>query len=546
MKNNEPIYVIGHRNPDTDAICSAAAYAALKQRQGFNAQARRLGTLNEETKFVTKYFDVEAPLLMQDARAQLKDLMLDRPVIIHEDTLCHDAWNRMSETATRSLFVVDGQNHLSGIISTSNLAKVRWFNQEELVDLMKNTTVKALAKTVNGDILVDCIKFDPSGEVRVMTMIADPASHMDVEGSICICSDNEQMLYRLIDQDAAAIIVSMGVYVPQDVVEQARKHNVAIIKTPLDSMAIARIIYEAVEVRYLMTLNPVYMFIEDYVQDVMSKVTQSRFRAYPVVNENHEVVGSLSRFHLFGYNKKKFILTDHSSTFQTIKNIEEGEILEIIDHHNIGNIETTKPILYRNQKVGCTCTIIGLMYQEANLKPEPKIAGMMMSAILSDTMNFRSKTTTDIDRAMVKWLAPIAGVEDIEEYANTMLYASISIRTAKPLDILQRDLKLYQFGRFKIGVGQTNYSEIEDIQARVNDYKEVLDDQIEREGLNLLVMMFTHVSGDGTMFVYTGDLSYIMPDIIQTVFDSHSGYDRTIMSRKQQLIPEISSKLEHI
>ena len=542
----EKIYVIGHRNPDTDSICSALAYAALKQKLGENAQARRLGTLNEETKFVTRYFDVEAPLLMQDARTQLFDLALDKPVLIKEETLVNEAWRLMDQTETRSLFVVDDNDELLGIVSTSNLAKMHWYSNEQLKDLMKHTTVESLNKTLKGKILVDALNFSPSGVVNVVTVINDPTAHIDVEHSICICSDNEAMLLRLIEEHAACIVISLGIYVSEEVLSLARKKNVAIIKTEMDSMQVARCIYEAVEVKYLMTKDPLFYNESDYVTDVMKKVTQSRFRAYPVVNDDNQVVGSISRFHLFGYNKKKFILVDHSSKLQTIKNIEDGEIVEIIDHHNIGNIETSKPIYYRNQRCGCTCTIVACLYQEHEIRPDSNMAGMMMSAILSDTMNFKSKTTTQLDIDICHWLADIAGVDDIEAYAKEMLYASISIRNAEPKELLKRDLKIYNFGRFKIGVGQTNYSDIEDIQSRLNDYKKVLSDEVESEQLDLLVMMFTHVLADGTMFVFTGDLSYIMRDIIDTSFDDHSGYDRKIMSRKQQLIPSISSRIEQL
>lgn len=546
MKSNEAIFVIGHRNPDTDSICAALGYAALKRELGYNAQARRLGTLNEETKFVTKYFDVEAPLLMQDARTQLFDLNLDNPVLISQDTLVYEAWNKMSETQTRSLFVIDDNEQLCGVVSTSNLARMRWLANGELAELMKHTSLYALETTLQAKTLVHIDDFSCNGQVHVITMVNDPGRHLILKNSICICSDNAQMLHHLIEQKVAAIIITLGVDVPREIIEYANENKVAIIASHLDSMQVAKLINEAIPVKYLMTPSPIFYHDSDYVTDVMTKVTQSRYRSYPVVNDDNKVVGAISRFHLFGYNKKKFILVDHSSKLQTIKNIEDGEIVEIIDHHNIGNIETSKPIYYRNQKCGCTCTIVACLYQENRVTPTPQMAGMMMSAILSDTMNFQSKTTTPLDKEMCTWLAGIAHIDDIEAYAREMLYASISIRKAEPIEILKRDLKIYNFGRFNIGVGQTNYSNIEDIQSRFNDYKKVLDEQVEGMKLDLLVMMFTHVLADGTMFIYTGDLSYIMKDIIDTEFDEHSGYDRKIMSRKQQLIPSISSRIEMI
>lgn len=257
------------------------------------------------------------------------------------------------------------------------------------------------------------------------------------------------------------------------------------------------------------------------------------------------IVGAVSRYHLLKYEPKKFILVDHSSKMQTINNIDNAEVEEIIDHHHIGNIETSKPIFYRNQKCGCTCSIIAQLYKENGIVPDKAMAGIMLSAIVSDTLNFKSKTTTQFDIKQAEELSKLAEV-DLNDYALQMLSASVALKDSTPTQILNRDLKIYEIGKYKIGIGQTNYRNIEDIQKLIPSFKENLEKEQSEKGLDLMIMMFTHVMAEGTMFVYNGPLSYVMNDLIATVFDHTSGYDHEIISRKQQLIPKLSNILKNM
>ena len=294
-----------------------------------------------------------------------------------------------------------------------------------------------------------------------------------------------------------------------------------------------------------MSRNPITFQDDEYVDDVAKKMANTRYRSYPVLDIEGKPVGAVSRYHLLNYRRKKFILVDHSAKNQAINNIDDAEIEEIIDHHHIGNIETSYPIFYRNQRCGCTCTIIAQLYKENGIIPSAQMAGIMMSAIISDTLHFKSATTTQLDKDIAYGLAEIAGV-DLDHYADEMLSASVALKESTPTQILNRDLKTYDMGKYKIAIGQTNYKNIEDIQAILPAFRQQLEKEQTAKQFDLMVMMFSHIMAEGTMFVYSGPLSYVMDEIIDTKFDDNSGYDHEIISRKQQLMPKLSVILKQM
>ena len=539
----EKIYIVGHKNPDTDSISSAIAYANLKQRLGVEAIACRLGPLNEETKFVLKRFDLPNPLLLTDARSQLKDIEMDRPTIVTAQCSMKEAWEKLFILKNKSLYVIDENKRLSGIVSTTNLALIRLMLDEELEDLMKKASLSAIASTIGGEIVVDCSHFSTNGKIFIVTLTDDSKYLESFRNSICILSDDARKQKKLIEAGVKCLVITCGHKVTAEVLKFASKMDCAIIQTKNDTMKVARVINESFPIECIMTKNPITYQDSEYVDDISKKIANTRYRSYPVLDEEGNVVGAVSRYHLLKYEPKKFILVDHSSKMQTINYIEDAEVEEIIDHHHIGNIETTKPILYRNMRCGCTCSIINLLFKENKLVPEKEIAGIMMSAIISDTLNFKSKTTTQFDIDAANELAAIAGI-DLDAYAMEMLSASVALKDASPSQILNRDLKLYEIGKYRIAVGQTNYRNVEDIQKLIPSFKLTLEKEQENKEFDLMIMMFTHVMAEGTMFVYSGPLSYLMNDMIATVFDSSSGYDHDIISRKQQLIPKLSNLLK--
>ena len=543
MKNT--IFVTGHKHPDTDSICAAITYADMLRRCGKDAVACRLGPLNEETKFVLKKFHQENPLLLNDARSTLGDIDLDQPTMIRQEATVHEAWDKMLHASNRSLFATNEAGDLTGIVTTSNLSLVRMKTDQEVSELMSHASAENIAATIDGSILYAPAEFWTSGEVHIITLHSDsPDLTADFTGCICILSDSDNKQRLMMRKGAKCLVVTCGQNVSADVLQEARGTGCAVITTQSDTMHVARGILESYPIEYVMTRNIICFRAEEFVDDVAAKMTKSRVRSYPVLDEKGHVVGAVSRYHTLNYRRREFVLVDHSARNQAINNVEEAHINAIIDHHHIGNIETTYPIFYRNQICGCTCTIISNLYQENGLLPDKDMSGLLLSAILSDTMNFRSATTTDLDRQAAAWLAPRAGVKDIDSYAKDVLSASVALKDSTPHEILNRDLKTYDIGKYRLAIGQAAYSRMEEIQALLPQFRKNLEKEQDDQKVDLMVMMFTNVNAEGTLFVYYGPLSYIVTDVIKTKFDEHFGFDPDIISRKQQLMPKLSAILQ--
>ena len=538
---NNPIYIIGHKNPDTDSICSAMAYANLLQLENKNAVACRLGPLNEESKFVTKYFDIEGPLLIKDARSQIRDIDIDEPTTISINSIVKDAWTRILGTKNRSLIVVDDHDSIQGVVSTSNLSNLRLMTEEQLQELMKQSSLEDIAKSINGKIVFRSNEFITNGRVRIVHK-DDQQNHEKINESISLIAYDTPVQLSAIKMGVKCLVVTNDKEVEEETIALANEYNCSIISTTRSIISTLKYIGEAYPIKLLMTTNLVTFNDDEFVDDVANKIANSRYRSYPVLNDKGHVVGQVSRYHLAKYRKKQFVLVDHSTKNQCIDNIDSAEILEIIDHHHIGNIQTEYPIDYRNKKCGCTCSIINMIYKEKGFTPNAQMSGILLSAIISDTLYFKSKTTTDFDIETAKQLAIQAGV-DLDKYATELLNASADIKDADLKVILKRDLKEYEIGKYKIAVGQTNYKNVEDIQTIRGEFRELLTYEQEKHEYDLIIMMFTDVTANGTVFEFDGPLSYIMASVISTMFNDKSGYDKDIISRKQQLIPAMGEIL---
>lgn len=540
---NKTIYVTGHRNPDSDSICSALALAELKRLQGEQAQAVRLGPLNEESKYILKYFNVENPLLMSDARTQICDIDIDDATLIQPSMTIAQAWEKLYTVKNKSLFVVDEEEKLLGIVSTSNLSSTRGMSDSELNELMSKATPRQLAKTIHGKVICEPDQFKTNGEVYINTLSDVKKFNGQFTDSIVILSDDEEKQRQLMDDHVSCLIVTCKVRVSDEILQYAIEKGVVIIRTDLDTMKVAKLITDSIPVEYIMTKNPVTCQIDEYVGDVASRLNRSRFRSYPVVSEEGYVVGAISRYHLSNYARRRFILVDHSAKNQSILNVQDAKIEEIIDHHHIGDIQTNYPINYRNMRCGCTSSIVALLYREEGFIPSREYAGLMLGAIISDTMYFKSETTTSFDRKMAIWLADLAQV-GLHEFAKGVLGASVSLKKATPDEILNRDLKNYEMNKLKIGIGQTNFEHMEEVQVLLPSFKEHIQKVAEEKGYDLLVMMFSNIMAEGSMFVCAGPKKDIVMDIIETEIDEMTGFDSQIISRKQQLMPKISEAVE--
>ena len=544
--SNHNIYVTGHKHPDSDSICSAIAFANLLNKTGSTAIACRQGPLNEETKFILRTFHLDNPLLMTDARARLADINLDTPTTIRYDETVHHAWHLMLRTQNRSLYVLDENENLCGICSTSDLSRYRIHEDTDLKDLMATATLDNIARTIGGKVVLRPKEFSTNGQVHIVTLDDLKLVEGFIAGSIIIMSEGHEKQLNLIRLGVKCLVLTCDEHAADDVKELAKEYGCAIVETPDRTMHTATVITESYSVSQIMTTNLICFKNTEYVEDVATKMNASRVRSYPVLDENGMVVGGVSRYHTRNYKKLRIALVDHSATNQTMNHIDKADIVAIIDHHHIGDIQTDHPIEYRNHRCGCTSTIVYGLYCEKNIVPDPTMAGLMMSAILSDTLNFKSATTTLEDINTAKKLAELAGIDDIDAYAREMLGASVALKDSTPHEILNRDLKNYDIGRYKISIGQTNYSHTEEVQKLLPAFKENMEKEQKDRHLDLLLMLFTDVMGNGSYFVFYGPMSYVLSEMIETQIDEHSGYDPNIISRKQQLLPKLSAIIKEL
>ena len=531
-------YVIGHKNPDTDSIAAAIAYAALKSGQGEDVRAGRLGPLNEETKFALHYFGMEEPAYLYDARCRLCEIELDPVVELKEDSSCNHAYHKIIKTNERTLYVT--RDHLlRGVLSLTDLASIRIMSKEERAALLSRSGIGLICHDVKGEIIVDA----PDGLLfNGFVSVYDSDHAPDAYRQRLLVLNNELMLIKCI-REAPALVIYSGDAIDDVIVSAYREHGIPLIRTGMPLEEVLRIISEAIPVSLVMVDRVTPCHAEEYIDEVGARIANTRFRSHPVVDADGHLVGAITRWHLHNYERKRFILVDHSSRAQTIDNIDQAEIVEVVDHHHIGDIQTSRPIEYRNRPVGCTCTIIYGIYREQGVTPERGVAGMMLSAIVSDTLLFQSETTTQADRVAAGALAAIAGV-DLEAYGTQLLNASVNLKTACIEELIQRDLKRYTVREFSIAVGQTNFADMADIQPRLAEFRQYLSAYQKEQGLDLIVMMFTNVKTAGSLFLFYGPKAAVMQDIIANVFDDGYGSDPSIMSRKQQLIPALTKALE--
>ncbi len=541
----KPICIIGHRNPDTDSICAAISLAELLKQQGKQVLACRQGPLNEETKFALRYFGEteKEPFLLTDARLTLAELDLEEPVLITPGTTIHEAWETMITQGYRSLIVLDDQQKPIGICTMSNLSEFRLRGREELQRLIATATLEQIAKTIEGTIVQASEPFHQNGDITIITLEESQAAPYVLADGITILSSGADKQHMIIDQGTACMVITCGVHVDQKVKDHAAEKHCAIIETQLTTMQTARRISESYDVENVMSTSLMCFSENEYVNDVAAKMANKRYRNYPVLDADGYVRAVISRYNTMDYQPRQVILVDHSTSTQTLKNIEEAHLVAVIDHHHLGDLQTSYPVYYRNETIGCTCSIIARMYQEAGLQPDKGIAGLMLSAILSDTLGFQSTTTTDQDRRMAEWLAGLAGIDKIEDYARDLLGASVALMDSTPEEILNRDLKNYEIGRYRVAIGQTNYKKLSEVQKILKEFRRTLEAKQKSQNLDLLIMCFTDVMGGGSFLVYDGPMRTVMPQILETVIDEHSGFDSHIISRKQQLVPRLSDAL---
>ena len=544
-KGNKPIYVIGHRNPDTDSICSAIGYAHLKQALGVNAVPARCGKINNETKYALEYFKMEQPLLLADLYPRVKDVALECKVVVRQ----HDTLRRLGEVMRKSELqsvpVTDSNGDLVGIVSVSDLAK-RYFLElglQSLVDMrvryrdiIQATESKVLVAGDENEFIEGSIKI-AAGSVE--TTLASKPKDIVLVGDRSVTT-----LRKILNSGVSCMIVTGGCRVAAEALAEAANLKIFVLATPYDTYTVGRLLNQCVPIRRIMHSQPVCFRPMDLLSDIKGVMDEHRFRSYPVV-ENNKLVGIVSSDEIMLPEREKVILVDHNERGQAVEGIEDAKIVEIIDHHRLGGIQTSEPIYIRQEPVGCTCTIVANMHWDNDVEIPPSIAGLLLSAIISDTVLFKSPTCTPKDKNTAERLAEIAGV-DLKEYGLAMLRAGAGIGGKTPTEIAKNDLKEFKIGDYRIIVSQISVmdpKEVLDIEDRLI---EVMKDNCEREGFDMHLLMVTDILEEATYLVYAGSPKTLIGEAFKKDASGTHVYLPGVMSRKKQIIPPLSEAVKRI
>lgn len=547
------ILVIGHKNPDTDSICSAIGYADLKRRitGSDRYEARRAGDPNPETSFVLDYFHVPLPPYLEDVRPQVKDIEIRTIPGIDRDMSLKNAWKRMKEENCVTLPVITERGHLSGLITVNDITKLNMdvFDHEMLS--RAKTPYRNIIDALEGELVVG----DPEGlfeQGKVLIAAANPdlmENYID-PGDLVILGNRYESQLCAIEMEAGCLVVCLGAAVSQTIRKLAAEKGCRIIVTDLDTLTVARVISQSVPVSFGMVSEDLLTFsTEDYVDEIRDTMARVRHRDFPVLRDGH-YCGMISRRNLLGMKKKQVILVDHNEKGQAVDGVTSAEILEIIDHHRLGTIETISPVFFRNQPLGCTGTIIRQMYLEHGLTPDPVIAGLLMAAIISDTLLFRSPTCTETDREAACALAEIAGIE-MEDFARKMFSAGSSLRGKSPSQILRQDLKEFLVGGKTVVVSQISSMNSEEFPELREQILPCMREFAADRRADMVFFLMTSILEGSSDLLCVGDGT---EELVRLAFEGHleelSGEAvfrlPGVISRKKQVIPALTAALEYI
>lgn len=542
------IMVIGHKNPDTDSICSAICYADLKNKISGtdNYVPKRAGHLNEETHFVLNRFGVEAPEYIKDVRPQVMNIEIRHTEGIDSEISVRNAWKLMDSLNVVTLPITEGRK-LTGLVSIDDIAKSYFETFDNRVLSNAKTSFANIVETLGGRVITgDESEIFDKGKMLIAAANPDMMESMIDEGDIVILGNRYESQLCAIEMEAKCLIICEGAKVSNTIAKIAKSHNCIIIETDYDTYTVARLMNQAIPVGFFMTPRDriVCFKTTDYVEDIQEIMTKKRFRDFPIEDENGNYVGTISRRNLLRSGRKKVILVDHNEKNQAVNGIEDTEILEIIDHHRLGPIQTITPVFFRNQPLGCTGTIIYKMYQEAGINIEPVIAGLMCSAIISDTLIFKSPTCTPDDIEAAMELADIAGI-DPEVYGRQMFGAGSNLDEKTDREIFYQDFKKFAINDVTVGVGQVNAMGPEDIEKIKAKEVPFIDTVTGDGGLDVVYFLMTDISTECSYVLCSGKNADTIMSLAFGVDKQQDTYIlKNVVSRKKQFLPAIMEAME--
>ncbi len=544
MKKKEPVYVTGHQHPDTDSVASAIAYAFFKKSMGIPAIPCRLGKINAETQYLLDRFGIEEPALLTDARVKLSEIEMDPLTYITPETTIYESLKQMQDQKHTYCGVIDKEGHLIGLVTKSDISEIGLGDTASSIEVMKRTSLENIAKTISGRIIYDDPAMTLNGKVSIITM-TEPKNlcKYDVKGRIVICGAHEETQKEVIRMGAGALIVVWTEAIADSVVKVAKEYHCPILISGHGSMNTSRYIYFSPSVKEIMKKDLITFADYELAEDVGAKLMRSRYHIYPVVDEDYKLVGYVSRFHIMHAVNKQIILVDHNEFSQSVRAIEKARILEVIDHHRINDFASTQPVQFRNEIVGSTATVVATIFRE-NQIPVPKdLAGLLLGAILSDTLNFHSPTTTEKDKITANILAAMADLE-IEEFAEELFTAAADNTDLSANDLIKADMKIFDISGLKVSISQAIIPSTKAPAQGMNELQRALDRFAFKKSLDLAVMALTSILDDGSVFLFGGE----RVEWAEEAFPNQPGEEHTlqkgIFSRKQQILPALTDVIE--
>ena len=542
------VCVVGHKNPDTDSICSAISYAYLKNQLDptMRYQPCRAGQINAETQYVLDRFGVECPPYLDNIGTRVKDMEIREVPGVDRQISIKRAWTLLRSQNVFTLPITDEDNHLEGLITTNDIAKSYMEEYDSAIVSIAKTPYRNILETLEGRMIVG----DPDacfdkGKVIIAAANPDVMENYIDEHDMVILGNRYEGQLCAIEMNAGCIVVCLDSPVSRTIQAMAREHGCTIIVTPLDTYAVARLINQSMPVNYFMRKDKLITFRKtDYTEDIREIMSSKRYRDFPILDKEDRYLGMISRRNLLGVRRRALILVDHNEEEQAVDNVEDAEILEILDHHRLGTLQTMNPVYFRNQPVGCTATIVTQIYQENRKEIPAEIAGLLCSAIISDTLCFRSPTCTPLDESTARMLARIAGIQ-CEEHAKAMFTAGSDLSHKSEEEIFYQDYKTFELNGHKIGVGQISSmseDELASIKQRMTPF---LEKKHAAQEVDMIIFMLTNIIDESTEVLGYGEhVDKLVEEAFPNVkFVGNCAVLPAIVSRKKQVIPAFMAAL---
>ena len=544
MAQDNKIYVTGHKDPHADSVAAAIAYAAYKREQGFDAVPCVLGRINKESRYLLDRFGFEKPRLLETAQVCLGEVDLTPPQSITPETTILETIHLMMEQEKMVGFAVtDEENRVIGWVSKSDLANIAMSEPDKHHELLRNTPTEYFAKTIGGTVLCDDEKRHLNGMVGIFTVTGkDLLEEYDVTDKIIITGGNEKVLKGLIEKGAGMLIVVWDKEINGSILELAKEHHCTVILSDYGPVRTSRYLYFAAPVRMVMAKNPMKFYVHELAEDVGKKMVKTQFRAFPVVDDKDHLVGYVRRSHIMNYQDKQLILVDHNEFSQSVKGIEKARVLEVIDHHRVTDFSTSKPVSFRNEIVGSTCTIIATIFRENQVAIDENLAGLLLGGLLSDTMNLQTPTTTQKDIQTANILAALAGL-DLDQFSEE-LFSLTEDEGGSLEELMNRDIIFEDYNGVRMMITKVNVPQVEPYKDRAEVMQHALDLLTKSKNADLGILSITSALENSSILFAAGEKA----DWLFEAFPDAEGESHTVqeglVSRKMQLLPKVRKVID--